>query len=159
MSDEAVPRPLLTRLFASPRGQRFVRFSLVGSFSFVIDTGTLWLLHSKAGLPLWLATTCGYLLGLTINFCLNRGVTFESSDGHVGRQSAKYLVMVALNYLWTLGIVSAGSLVWRQYLLSKLIATTTYSIVNFFAYQHWVFGQDTLIPGARARARERAHRP
>lgn len=151
MSGDSAAGSLLARALGSAHGQRFLRFSLIGCFSLAIDMGTLWLLHGKVGLPLWLATTCGYLLGLTINFWLNRGVTFDSGDGHVGLQGAKYLVMVVLNYCWTLAVVSTGSLVWRQYLLSKLIATTTYSIVNFFAYQHWVFGQSRLIPAGRVR--------
>jgi putative flippase GtrA len=150
VTDEAISGPWLARTLGAPGTHRFLRFAVIGGFSFGVDIGVLWLMHSKLGVSLSLSTTCGYALGFTINFYLNRGVTF-ASDGHVGRQGVKYLIMVGLNYLWTLGIVWAGTLVWRDYLISKVIASATYSIVNFFGYKHWVFGQDALIPGVKTR--------
>jgi putative flippase GtrA len=137
----AAPAGLLRRLLANG----FVRFLCVGGVSFVVDAGTLWLLRGKGHVNLTLATAIAYVLGMVVNFVLNRIVTF-ASDGHVGKQGAKYLVLVGLNFVWTIGVVDGLSHVWHYYLASKTLATFSYSVVTYFAYRHWVFGQDGLVP-------------
>ena len=129
-----------------------VRFVASGSVVYVVDAGTLWLLHAKAGLGLGLATTLAFCAAFVVNFTMSRFFTFKA-DGPVGRQAAKLLVLVGFNYVSTMIIVIALSHVWTAFLLSKTIATAVNAVFNFFAYRHWAFA----TPAAEAAVPEAVH--
>lgn len=126
-----------------------VRFVATGAVVYVVDAGTLWLLHAKAGLGLGLATTLAFCAAFVVNFTMSRFFTFKA-DGPVGQQAAKLLVLVAINYVSTMIIVIALSHVWTAFLLSKTIATAANAVFNFFTYRHWAFA--TPAPAAAAPA-------
>lgn len=115
-----------------------VRFVVTGTVVYIMDAGTLWLLHSKAGLGLGLATTLAFCVAFVVNFTMSRLFTFGAS-GPVAPQAAKLLVLVAINYVSTMIIVLALSHVWSAFLLSKTIATVINAVFNFFTYRHWAF--------------------
>jgi putative flippase GtrA len=115
-----------------------LRYALAGGVVYAVDITSLWVLHSKANLPLALATTLAFGCAFVANLTINRSFTFASS-GHVGKQAVRLLVLVGLNYVSTLAIVVGLSHVWGNYLASKTIATAANAVFNFFAYRNWVF--------------------
>jgi putative flippase GtrA len=132
---------LLRRVINS---QQFHRFAVIGVLCYVVDTGTLWTLHHE-GVPLALATTSGFIIGLGANYGLNRNFTFDST-GHVGKQMVKYGLLVTFNFTLTLVLVLSLSHVGVPTLVAKTIASLTCALSNFFLYRHWVFGQDGVLP-------------
>lgn len=134
-----------------------MRFVATGAVVYVVDTGTLWLLHSKAGLGLALATTLAFCVAFVVNFTMSRLFTFRVS-GPVAPQAARLLVLVGINYVSTMIIVIALSHVWSAFLLSKTIATAVNAVFNFFTYRHWAFATPAA-PAAPAAAPLQAEHP
>ena len=106
-----------------------------------MDIAALYLLHGRAGVALWLATTVAYLCGLGANFGLNRAVTFGSA-APVHAQLARYAALLAGNYVVTVGLVTGLTAAGSPYLISKTICVALLASANFFAYRHWVFAGD-----------------
>lgn len=119
-------------------GRSAARFVATGTVVYVVDAGTLWLLHARAGLGLGLATTLAFCVAFVVNFTLSRFFTFAAS-GPVAPQAAKLLVLVGINYVSTMLIVVLLAHVWSAFLLSKTIATAVNAVFNFFTYRHWAF--------------------
>jgi putative flippase GtrA len=126
------------------KSQQFRRFAAFGIACYVVDAGTLWALH-REGVPLALATTSGFVIGLAVNYALNRNFTFGSS-GHVGKQMVKYAMLVTFNYVITLALVLGLSHVGVPDLAAKTVASLACAMSNFFLYRHWIFGQEGVIP-------------
>lgn len=127
----------------APPGRRsflgaLIRFGVTGCASVAVDVGTLALLHSVAQAPLLAATLGGFAAGVIVNYTLNRNWTFKSDRDH--RQTlARYVVLLGVNFALTLSIVLGLTDLGLYYLLSKLIAVSAISLVNFFAGRSWVF--------------------
>lgn len=116
----------------------FGRFLLVGLLSYVADAGTLALLHTGAGVPLLIATSVAFVIGLAVNYGLNRALTF-GSDAVVRYEVARYLLLVLANYVLTLALVGGLTAAGLPYLASKTISTAVLAVANFLAYRSWVF--------------------
>ena len=115
-----------------------MRFLVVGVLSVVVDTGSLVVLREWLDLPLAAATTAAFSLTLAVNFSLNMGFVFGVSGQLAGRL-ARYGVLVVVNYLLTLLLVLGIASLGVHYVLAKLIAVATCSILNFVAFRYWVF--------------------
>jgi putative flippase GtrA len=119
-------------------GAVFGRFLLVGLLSYLADAGTLWLLHGGLGVPLLGATSIAFTVGLTVNYGLNRVLTF-GSGARVGYEVSRYLLLVLANYVVTVGLVGGLTAAGLPYLASKTVTTAVLAIANFVAYRQWVF--------------------
>ncbi len=114
----------------------------------LLDVVTLVALRSGLGVPLAVATTIAYGVGLVSNFCLNRYVVFSSSQS-VATSGVRYLTLVLLNYVMTVLIVTGGATAGIPYLVGKGIAVALTLVWNFLAYRHWVFpdpADDETLP-------------
>lgn len=120
---------------------QITRFVAVGVASYAVDIGVLYLLHGRAGVALWLATTIAYVCGLGANFGLNRVVTFASA-GPMHAQLARYVALLVGNYGVTVAMVTGLTAAGSPYLISKTICVALLASVNFVAYRHWVFAGD-----------------
>lgn len=116
----------------------FGRFLLVGLLSYLTDAGTLALMHTGAGVPLLVATTVAFAVGLAVNYALNRVLTFGSA-AVVRYEVARYLLLVLANYLVTLALVGGLTVAGLPYLGSKTVSTAVLAVANFVAYRSWVF--------------------
>ena len=130
-------------------GHQATAFLLVGVASYLVDISVLYVCHGQARLALWLATSIGYFCGLLANFGLNRVVTFRSSSP-LHYQLMRYVVLLVANYLVTLAMVTGLTAAGSPYLVSKTICVALLAIVNFFAYRHWVFADDSDDTDVRA---------
>lgn len=114
------------------------RYLLIGGLSFAVDFGVLFVAHGLLSIWLPLATVVAYLVAFAVNFGLNRIWAF-GSDAPVGRQLARYITLVAVNTVPTVGLVTGLAALGLQYLAAKVIATAVLTVLNYLAYRHWVF--------------------
>ncbi|WP_188966561.1 GtrA family protein [Neoroseomonas lacus] len=105
MAEIPLVGPVLVRLLGAERAavaQEFLRFGVVGTIGFVVDSGVLYgMLWLGAGL--YLGRAISYVAAATATWALNRAWTFRGrSSGAVHRQWALFvavnLVGFALNY-------------------------------------------------------------
>jgi len=115
-----------------------------GGVSLLLDIATLFLLHSVLRLPLIVAVSIAFFVGLFSNYAINRYWVF-SGDGSHGRSMSRYGLLVVFNYAATVVIVAQLAAVGFPYIIGKLIAVGGTLLWNFLAYKHWVFS-----PKARA---------
>lgn len=134
-SSPAPPRPgLVGRLTSSP----LVRYLAIGGTSFVVDAGLLVLLHDVLGAPVWLAGTVGYWVGVVVNFTLNRW-SMGGRQGSVRAQGIRYGVLLAANYLVTMGMLQAGAALGAPAIAAKTVAVLICTAANYVLYRRWVF--------------------
>lgn len=121
-----------------PRAQAPARFLAVGGTALVVDVGVLAGLRELAHAPLLLATSAALIASLAWNYTAQRRLTFASRvalrDG-----LPRYLVLVALNYMGTVALVTAGAETGAGYLTGKAAAVAVLTPMNFYAYRAWVF--------------------
>lgn len=123
----------------------FARFLLVGALSYLADAGTLAGLHGGAGVALLIATSVAFVVGLAVNYGLNRVLTFGSA-APVRYEVARYLLLVLANYLITLAFVGGLTAAGLPYLAAKTVSTAVLAVANFLAYRSWVFRPATARP-------------
>jgi len=114
------------------------RYLIVGGVSFVIDFGLIFLLHTVAGAPLWLATVAGFLLSFVFNYVAQRTFSFGSRQPH-GVTLLKYAALVLFNTGLTVLIVSGFDKTAVGWEAGKVIATIVTTGENYFVYRYWVF--------------------
>ncbi len=117
------------------------RFLVVGFVTFLVDIGSLELLHGVLHVGLALSTVVAYAIAFSVNFFASRQWTFKTTalGTKARRQMVRYLVLVGINLCLTLLIVLGLSSVGVPYLLAKVISVCIIAVGNFFAYRHWVF--------------------
>lgn len=120
-----------------------VGYCLLNGFTFSLDLSLLTLCYKVLHLPNWLSVTIAYGTALSLAYLLNRWFNFRS-HGAVGRQSARYVVVVAVNYLaFILGLGSGLSYLGVQFQLARVIAGIAEAIWMYCMMRWWVF-RDTL---------------
>ena len=117
-----------------------VGFAAVSAFTFGVDLALLTVLHSALGVALPVAVTVAYGIALTLNFLLNRVLTFDARRP-IGPAAGRYALVVVVNYLVVvLGVTTALDAVGVQYHLARIAAGLA-ELVLLYAAQRWfVFG-------------------
>lgn len=115
---------------------QFALFVLGGVLSAVVDVGLLQLLL-KHGASLVAATSSGFLAGLAVNYAFHAKVTFRQL--HSAATVARYLCVVAINYLLTLAIVALAQYLVGSALLGKLLSLPLVAANGFLLSKFWVF--------------------
>ena len=116
--------------------RQFSVFALVGLACAVLDITVMQALL-LTGLHPVLAATFGFLSGLVANFLLHSRVTFKGTQGKT--QIFRFLTVVAINYLITVGFVSLSFALVGEPLLGKILSLPLVAINGFFLSKHWVF--------------------
>jgi putative flippase GtrA len=118
--------------------RELVGFLILGGFTFLVDLALLAALRHWTKLPLPVAVSVAYLSAFGLNFVLNRTVNFRS-HAPVGAQAIRYAIVIAADYLLTLGVttgLSAGGLDFR---IARLIAAACVAVFTYTASRWWVF--------------------
>ncbi len=117
----------------------FIRYLFVGGSTFIIDFGTLVMLHGVLDVHLAVATTIAYWLSITYNFTLNRSWTFSSSEQEsLHRHAVMYGVLLGFNYLFTLIFVGLASR-YMHFGLAKTLAVIIQVSWTYQIYKKVVF--------------------
>ncbi len=147
MNDIPVIGPLLTRLLGPARArlaQEFLRFGVVGTVGFMVDTGVLYgALALGAGL--YGGRAASYVTAATVTWLLNRIWTFRHRSGGqpVHRQWALFLVVnlggFVLNYGTYALLVAFVPLVAANPVLGVAAGSVAGMFSNFFLSRQLVF--------------------
>ena len=146
MADIPILGPMLVRLLGPRLGaiaQEFLRFGVVGTVGFLVDTGVLYgMLALGAGL--YLGRAISYVTAATTTWALNRAWTFRGrGSGPVHRQWALFvavnLVGFALNYGTYAVLVTFVPLVAAHPILGVAAGSIAGMFTNFALSRRLVF--------------------
>ncbi|MBP6917160.1 GtrA family protein [Candidatus Saccharibacteria bacterium] len=121
-----------------------IKYILTGGLAFVIDYLLLLASYYVFSLPLWLATTLGYVGGLCVSFFVNRTWVF----GDIGkkrkmtRQFVEYILLLLFNYLFTVSGIRLLDSMGIAPASSKIAITAMIVIWNYFIFNNIIFAKD-----------------
>jgi putative flippase GtrA len=128
---------LLPGRLAAVTPPTLIGFLLISGVSFGLDLAMLTGLKSGLGIPLGVAVTIAYAGALTVNFLLNRQLTFTPRRP-LGEQVGLHAAVVVVNYLAivlgvTVGLAACGV----PYPLARVVAGLL-EVGFVYAAQRWV---------------------
>ena len=135
-----------------PGLRRIGRFVAVGGAGFVIDTGTLALLHYGAGIDPFSARAVSTPLAMLATWRLNRALTFGASPARQWNEGARYMTVATLAALLNYAIYSAILLAFDLVPppVAVAISTSIVMAISYLGYSRLVFSSsDPLGRGAR----------
>jgi putative flippase GtrA len=113
-------------------------FALIGAFTFSVDLALLALLRDRTALPLPVAVSVAYLVAFGLNFVLNRTINFHS-HAPIGGQVLRYAVVLAGDYLLTVGISTGLAHLGLNFALARITASFFVAVFTYSASRWWVF--------------------
>jgi putative flippase GtrA len=116
--------------------RQFGTFVAGGLLCALVDIGVMQGLL-RAGAHFAGATTAGFLAGLLVNYAFHSRVTFEAAAST--SSFARYLCVVGLNYLLTMGCVSLAVSLAGMPLLGKIVSLPLVSITGYLLSKFWIF--------------------
>ncbi len=113
---------------------------MLNLFTFSVDLGLLTLFYRVIGLPNPVAITISYGTAFTLAFLLNRWFNFRS-HAPMGRSGARYVLVVAVNYLAFIlgvgsGLVALGGV---NYLVARVLAGLCEALWMYCMMRWFVF--------------------
>ena len=115
---------------------QFLLFVAGGGLSALLDVGLLQFLVMRGVAPTT-AASAGFFAGLFVNYAFHAKVTFKNVTT-IGTLS-RFLCVVAMNYLLTLGLVALADMLFQQPLIGKLVSLPLVAVNGFFLSKHWIF--------------------
>ncbi|MET4223498.1 GtrA family protein [Oerskovia enterophila] len=128
------PKSAVRRLVQHP----LVKYLVVGGLSFLVDAGLLWLCTSLLGWAVWLGATIGFWTGVLVNFTLNR-IVMNRDKSSLLTQTSRYGVLLAFNYVVTLGILHLTTSWGVPVVVAKTAIVAGSTCWNYVLYRLWVF--------------------
>lgn len=116
-------------------------YILVGVITLASELGSLYLLHGVLGLPLMLSASGAFLVAFTVNFVLNKLLTFPLAGDPTPVQLVRYVILVVFNALASGAAVVVLDSWGMNYLVAKVIVTGFVVLWNFAVLKWWVFAE------------------
>jgi putative flippase GtrA len=116
--------------------RQFATFIAGGLLCALVDIGVMQLLL-RAGAHFTGATTAGFLAGLLVNYAFHSRVTFDAAAST--SSFARYLCVVGLNYLLTMGCVSLAVAQAGMPLAGKIVSLPLVSVSGYLLSKFWIF--------------------
>lgn len=117
----------------------FVRYVAIGGTTFAIDFMLLVGLHGMLNLNLFIATTVAYWTSIAFNFLANRFWTFGATETHIMKHLTAYLILLAVNYLFTVLFLTVATHLGMHYTVAKILAVLIQISWTYVAYKKFVF--------------------
>lgn len=126
---EDVPAPL-------PLPAQMLRFGVIGSLGFLVDTATVYAAHFGLGLGLYVAGVLGFLVAATFTWAMNRRFTFPEAQGEPrGRQWARFVATQTLGFLVNrgtyAGLIASVALAREHPVLAVAAGSLAGMVLNF----------------------------
>jgi putative flippase GtrA len=121
--------------------RQFFIYVAGGVLCALVDIGVMQLLL-RAGAHFTGATTAGFLAGLLVNYAFHSRVTFEAAAS--ASSFARYLCVVGLNYLLTMGCVSMAVALAGMPLAGKILSLPLIAANGYLLSKFWIFRKRTL---------------
>ena len=127
---------------------QFLKYVLVGGIAFILDFTTLFALTEFAGLYYLVSASCGFVLGLAVNYllCIRWIFSFRSLTN-----ASHEFALFAL--VGVLGLLLNNALLYVQteflgfhYLASKLVAAAVILMFNFSLRRYLLFSERGKAP-------------
>ena len=115
---------------------QFLVYIAGGVLSAVVDIGLLQLLFSR-GADAFTSASAGFFGGLCVNYAFHAKVTFKNVTNL--RTLARFLCLVGINYLLTLGLVTLSVAFFQQALLGKLASLPVVAVNGFLVSKYWIY--------------------
>jgi putative flippase GtrA len=129
---------MLERL--APHRRQFATFMAGGLLCALVDIGVMQLLL-RGGVHFASATTAGFLAGLLVNYAFHSRVTFDAAAS--ASSFARYLCVVGLNYLLTIGCVALAVSLAGMPLAGKIVSLPLVSASGYLLGKFWIFRKGT----------------
>ncbi|WP_305784930.1 GtrA family protein [Symbioplanes lichenis] len=113
-------------------------FAELGAFTFAVDLALLAALRAWTPLPLPVAVSIAYVVAFALNFVLNRTVNFRS-HAPAGPQAARYAVVIAGDYLITVGASTGLAAAGLPFAVGRVAASAIVAVFTYSASRWWVF--------------------
>jgi len=107
-----------------------------GVLSALVDIGLMQLLILN-GSDAFAAASAGFVAGLCVNYAFHAKVTFKNVTSL--RTLVRFLCLVGLNYLLTLGLVAIALALFQQAIIGKLMSLPVVAINGFLLSKHWIY--------------------
>lgn len=118
-----------------------IRFIVTGAGSAVLDFGLTMILQYGVGLPEWISKACGFILGTTVAYLINRRWTFKAEPS--AARFAAVVVLYLVTFAVQVGIYWGLSQVWPEKALYSLfayvIAQGVATVINFVVQRAVIF--------------------
>ncbi len=123
------------------KNEAFLRFLLVGTLAFCVEFFSFFVGFNVLRMPLIVANSLSFILGLLTSFTLNRIWTFHRRNykNRIPHQFAYYIALAGVNLILTNIIVETLHAFGVEPNIGKLIAMGVTSLWNFFIYRSFVF--------------------
>tara|TARA_R110000851_G_scaffold333320_1_gene512106 strand:+ start:4490 stop:4858 length:369 start_codon:yes stop_codon:yes gene_type:complete len=115
---------------------QFSIYILVGIVSALIDVGLMQLLISF-GLHHLIAASCGFFVGLIVNFLLHSRITFKEDYSH--SMLARYITVVLANYVLVLIVIQIFNSWLSMPIVGKLFSLPLVALNGFFLSKYWIY--------------------
>lgn len=116
--------------------RQIMLFIAGGLLCALIDVGLLQLVLAITGSVL-LATSAGFLAGLAINFLFHSKVTFQRASS--AANLARYLCIVAVNYVITVAFVYAALRFHGSAVTGKIASLPVVAVNGYFLSKYWIY--------------------
>lgn len=123
---------------AAARMQRFFRYTAVGAFATAVHYAVLAACVEWLGLPAWLGSGAGAVVGAQVAYAGNRWLTF-AHRGAIGASWPRFQFTALLGALLGMAVVALGVRLGAHYLLAQVIATGLGLLLTFAVNRAWTF--------------------
>ncbi len=121
-------------------GAQFLRFGLVGGLNTAIQYGLFIVLFRLAGVPMVVASACGYLAGTVNSYFINRSWTFRIGRARTTGEFTRFLIVnllaMGMNLLTLKLLVSRAGLSPE---VAQMCAIGSSLVANFAGNKLWTF--------------------
>jgi putative flippase GtrA len=128
--------------YATTHRWQIIRFGLVGLTTLALNYLLVWIFFARLELNYRVAVTCAYVLTVITHFFLNRSFTYQQKNRSVAPHTARYSVMLLVNYLIMLAVVSAtvdliGLTPYHGIIFSvSFTAFSSFFLMKYFVFPH-----------------------
>lgn len=157
MSRRSAPSKAGVPAGSRPAAARILRFALVGGIGFLVDTGTLTLLHDAGGADPFSSRLLSISVAALTTWRLNRSLTFGASPAGQAAEGLRYgvvaLLAAALNYLLYAGILLLAP---AFHPIGAVIAATLVAMgFSYVGYSRYAFqgGRSAVLVSPRSHIR------
>lgn len=125
-----------------------IKYLLTGGLTFAVDYLVLVICYYVFSLPLWVATSLGYLGGLCVSFYVNRTWVFgaRGKQRKMTRQLVEYVSLLLFNYVFTVFAIRLLDNLGVPPAISKIVITATIAGWNYLVYNKVIFAHDKDYP-------------
>ena len=109
-------------------------YFFVGAISALLDISCIYFLNEIGN---FFAISFGYFIGILVNYTMHAMITFKS--GISINTFLKYVLLVAINYVFTVAIVLTMVQFGFPIIAGKIFALIVVALISFLSLKIWIF--------------------